>query len=72
MRIRFTPKSLEWWNTVCQYAADTHRSPSELICEALEQIMARYPKRRHSVDLDLDVLADKVANIIAQKYPQVH
>jgi hypothetical protein len=71
IRVRFTTRSQEFWNTVLQYAKDTNRTPSELVNEALEQMMARYPKRRHEAKFDLDALADKVATIIAQRYPQV-
>jgi hypothetical protein len=59
------------WDRVVEYAEDTNRTTSELICEALDQIMARYPKRRHATECDLDALAIKVAEIIALRYPQV-
>ena len=70
MRARITIDT-ELWQRVCQYAKDTNRTTSELICESLEQIMARYPKRRHLTETDLNELSDKVATIIALRYPQV-
>jgi hypothetical protein len=55
------------WERVVEYAEDTHRTTSELICEALDQIMARYPKRHHCAETDIDSLAQKVANLIESK-----
>lgn len=43
MRVRITIDP-EKWNRALAYAKDTNRSPSELVCEALDQIQARYPK----------------------------
>ena len=58
------------WNRACQYAKDTNRSTSELVCESLEQIMARYPVKRNglkSTEIDLDSLASKVAERLCLK-----
>ena len=70
MRPRFTIDA-DKWKRACEYAELTNRTPSELVVEALEQIQARYPKRRHASELTLEALADKVADIIALRYPQV-
>ena len=70
MRVRFTIAH-EKWAAAEQYAKDTNRSTSELICEAIDQLMARYPKRRHATETDLDVLTDKVAKKLRLRYPQV-
>jgi hypothetical protein len=62
------------WTRSCQYAKDTNRSHSELISESLEQIMARYPVKRNGhqmTNIDLDVLASKVADILRLRYPHV-
>jgi hypothetical protein len=69
MRVRITVGSAVWWDKVLAYATDTNRTPSELVCEALEQIMARYPKRRQCVETDLDVLAAKVAKKLSLHVP---
>ena len=69
MRARFTI-SPEAWARAREYAKATNRTPSELVVEALEQIQARYPsKRHHATETDIDVLAGKVAAIIASKVP---
>lgn len=68
MRVRFTIDAAAW-RAACEYAELTNRSPSELIAEALEQIRARYPKRRRSTETDLDVLAGKVAEKLALQVP---
>jgi len=62
------------WNRACQYAKDTNRSTSELVCESLEQIMARYPVKRNShksAEVDIHALALEVAEILRLRYPQV-
>jgi hypothetical protein len=62
------------WSRICQYAKDTNRSTSELVCEALEQIMARYPVKRNgpkSTEIDIHALAHEVADILRLRYPQV-
>ena len=66
MRPRFTITP-EKWRKACEYAKATNRTPSELVAEALEQIQARYPKRRQCAESELDVLADKVAAILAPR-----
>jgi hypothetical protein len=72
MRVRFTAKSREWWDAVMDYAEATNRTPSELVCEALDQIQARYPKKSAKAsDTDLSALASRVVDIIVQRYPQV-
>jgi hypothetical protein len=71
MRVRITVGSPVWWEKVLAYATDTNRTPSELVCEALDQIMARYPKRRHGAECGLDALAIKVAEKLGLRYPQV-
>jgi hypothetical protein len=43
MRARFTIADSAWGRAQA-YAEATNRTPSELICEALDQIQARYPK----------------------------
>jgi hypothetical protein len=59
MRVRFTAESLDWWNTVLDYAKAKRMEPSALICESLDQMMARYPKRRQPSEID--IIAEKVA-----------
>ena len=71
MRVRFTAKSLSWWKGVLQYAEDTNRTPSELICEALDQIQARYPKRRQATQTDMDAICNEIAKRFSLRYPQV-
>jgi hypothetical protein len=44
MRVRFTIDG-EAWKRAVEYAGATHRTPSELVVEALEQMQARYPKK---------------------------
>jgi predicted transcriptional regulator len=68
MRIRFTIDDARW-SRVQEYAEATNRTTSELICEALDQIQARYPKRRHAAETELDVLASKVAAILRLQVP---
>jgi hypothetical protein len=61
MRPRFTIAD-DAWKRACQYAADTHRTPSELVVEALEQLQARYPKRHRTIaEAEFDALCEKVA-----------
>lgn len=60
MRVRFTIDN-DRWARAREYAEATNRTPSELVAEALDQMQARYPKRRQCVETDLDVLAAKVA-----------
>lgn len=57
------------WDRACEYAKATNRTPSELVAESLDQIQARYPKRRQYVETDLDVLAAKVARLLASQVP---
>ena len=71
MRVRFSIDPAAWARA-CEYAELTHRSPSELVVEALEQLQARYPKRRHASETDIDALVDEVCKRIALRYPQVH
>lgn len=68
MRARFTIDKARW-SRACEYAEATNRTPSELVAEALEQIQARYPKRRQCVETDLDVLAGKVARLLSLQVP---
>ena len=68
MRVRFSIDS-EAWKRACEYAESTHRTPSELICEALAQIEARYPKRRHETEKDFDVLVSQVAAKLGLQVP---
>lgn len=61
MRVRFSIDKTEW-QRACEYAAATHRTPSELVVEALEQMQARYPRKGlQATRIDLDALADAVA-----------
>lgn len=60
MRARFTIPSAAWGRARA-YAEATNRTPSELICEALDQIQKRYPRGFHTAETDLDILAAKVA-----------
>lgn len=66
LRVRLTLNRATWKNAL-EYADATHRSPSELVEEAIDQIMARYPKRPRSDATDLDALAAKVAKILSAK-----
>lgn len=68
MRVRITIEPCVW-KRACAYASATHRTPSELVAEALEQIQARYPKCPKSIETDLDVLAAKVAEKLALRVP---
>jgi hypothetical protein len=68
MRVRFSIDSAKWTDALA-YAEATNRSPSELICEALDQIQARYPKRRHATETSLIELAVKVADILGLQVP---
>lgn len=67
-RVRLTLDRTTWERSL-EYAEDTHRTPAKLVEEALEQIMARYPKRPRHAETDLDALAAKVAEIIATRVP---
>lgn len=60
MRPRFTITP-EKWRKACDYAKATNRTPSELVVEALEQIQARYPKRHHCAESELDDIVSKVS-----------
>jgi hypothetical protein len=42
-RRRFTIDDAQWGRAL-EYAKLTNRTPSQLICEALDQIQTRYPK----------------------------
>jgi hypothetical protein len=67
MRPRFTIDS-KAWKRACEYAEATHRTPSELVVIALEQIQARYPKPKKAIETyDLDLLADKVAERLKER-----
>ena len=68
MRVRFSIET-EAWRRACEYAELTHRTPSELVVEALEQIQARYPKRRHMAESDLDELALRIAQKLGLQVP---
>jgi tRNA A37 N6-isopentenylltransferase MiaA len=67
-RRRFTIDDARW-SRALEYAEATNRTPSELVCEALDQIQARYPKRRHATETDVDVLAGKVAGLLGLRVP---
>ncbi len=67
-RVRFSIDA-EAGSRAKQYAKDTHRNTTEMICEALEQLQARYPKRPHGTQTDLDALASKVAAILRLHVP---
>ena len=60
IRPRFTITP-EKWRKACDYAKATNRTPSELVVEALEQIQARYPKRHHCAESELDDMVAKVS-----------
>lgn len=68
MRVRFTTDKAAWARA-CEYAKATNRTPSELVAEALEQIQARYPKRRGYTETELDVLCSKVAVKLGLRVP---
>jgi hypothetical protein len=68
LRVRLTVDGGIWRRAVV-YAADTNRTPAELVDEALEQIMARYPRRRQAAETDVEALAAKVAEILATRVP---
>lgn len=59
MRVRFTTDKAAW-DRACKYAKATNRTPSELVAEALEQIQARYPKRRQGAETGIDALRAEV------------
>lgn len=56
------------WKRACEYAEATHRNPSQLVVEALEQMQARYPKRPR---IDADAEERIVARILEKLAPQV-
>lgn len=68
VRIRLTLDRSTWERSL-KYAEATHRIPSDLVEEALDQMMARYPRRPRRTENDLDALAAKVAEIIATRVP---
>lgn len=68
MRVRFTIDK-DRWQRAYEYAEATNRTPSELIVEALDQIQARYPKRRQCAENDLDALCIKVAARLGLQVP---
>ena len=67
-RVRFTIDP-ERWARACEYAEATNRTPSELVCEALDQMQARYPKRPHTTETDLDALVSKIAARLGLRVP---
>jgi len=63
MRARFTIAAPAWGRARA-YAEATNRTPSELICEALDQIQARYPKTpRCNETCEERVMARILANL---------
>ena len=68
VRVRFSIEKLRW-QKACEYAEATNRTPTELICEALEQMQTRYPKRPRCTETELDVLAAKVASKLSLQVP---
>ena len=68
MRIRFTIDSASW-KRACEYAEATNRTFTELVCEALDQLQARYPKRPRC---DATCEERVMARVLAQLTPQVH
>ena len=59
MRVRFTTDKAAWARA-CEYAKATNRTPSELVSEALDQIQARYPKRRGCDETGIGALRAEV------------
>lgn len=68
MRRRFTIDE-DRWHKALEYAKATNRTPSELICEALDQMQARYPKRRQEPKYSNMALAADVAKILRLQVP---
>jgi hypothetical protein len=69
MRVRFTAKSSEWWDGVLAYAEATNRTPSELVCEALDQIQARYPKRPRSNESEEERIIRRILDRLPPRVP---
>lgn len=68
MRVRFTVDKAAW-TRACEYATATHRTPSELVVEALEQMQARYPKRRQYTETEVDAMVIQVAAKLGLQVP---
>lgn len=68
MRPRFTIDR-EAWVRACAYAEATHRTPSELVVEALEQIQARYPKTPRCDESMEERVAARVLALLASRVP---
>jgi hypothetical protein len=70
MRVRFTIDS-ERWEKALAYAKATNRTSSELICEALDQIEARYPKRPQAGPKGGDASLSHLMAIFDHRYLRV-
>jgi len=67
-RRRFTIDDARWARA-CEYAEATNRTPSELICEALDQIEARYPKHAKINETDEDRIITRIMAKLALQVP---
>lgn len=60
MRVRFSIDKDDW-RRACEYAEATHRTPSGLIVEALDQMQARYPRKGlQATRIDMDAIVAAV------------